>query len=75
MLSNDEKAMREFHENYINNRNYSKDDAPPTKEQYAIAKSWVTVGPKNTAKKFKLSESGVQNIVSRVARYQMKYGK
>lgn len=75
MFNGDQKAMQEFHENYIANRRYTKDGVEPSKEDYAIAKSWLKIGPGKTAAKFGISENQVQGTVSRVARYQMKYGK
>jgi hypothetical protein len=75
MFNEDTKAMDEFHEKYTEARIYNGQMKKPTATELAIAKSWASTGPKHTASKFGISTNSVQMTVSRVAKYQMKYGK
>jgi hypothetical protein len=75
MFNENEKAMQEFHENYVENRRkYTRANQKPTNEEYKIAKRWAEVGPRVTAKEFKISENMVQGLASRVSRYEFKFG-
>ena len=74
MMGNDMKKMEEFHEDY---REYcrggtTKYSPVPTKDDYKIAKDWMSIGRIATAKKWGIKETMVDGTVNRVSRYQMR---